>query len=966
MKNSDRRKFLGQGAALCGSTVLAACGGGGDRLYAGIPSASGGNPPDAGAPPVAPPGVAAQPALAAGQLDTNWTLVDLKGLSDTAADVSRLGYVADAAKGWVPATVPGTVLTSMVNNKTCPEPFYAKITTKAIPDTLWQTDYWYRTAFDVPLLAPGQRLWLQFDGINYIAEVWLNGTKVGTIEGAFRHGYFDVTGIQVASAGQRCDLAVRISPPPNSEDPLQPSYQSGVTRGGRNGGPSGKSLRDGPAFFCSSGWDWLPTIPDRESGLWRPVSWFTTGPVRIEEDLRIQTVVAADLSRADIHLSFTLDNGAGEALTGTVTGEIGGIQFRYDTTVPAGAKQTVALDPKTIPALSLAGPKLWWPNGSGDPSLHTLNLGFEIDGVVSDRQSRKFGVRKIEYTSAGTGGNVLAIVVNNRPIFIKGGNWGLDEALKRIPRQRIFNQVRLHRDANLNLIRNWAGQNANEDFYAACDAYGILVWNDFFSSSEGPPADNVPRYLDNVRDVIVHYRNHPSILLWCGANEGLPPDAIYNGVGDLIKTLDPDRLYLGYSGGKTGSAEPDGFSSGGPYHWVTPSQNFSKGIGSYAVPFRNEIGSYSIPTLEFVQSMLPRTSWECPDDFWADRDVNANGGNGGGAGYIATIGARYGAIVNLADFVRKAQLANFECIKAIYESYAASMLVTSSRVSSPTTGVVMWMTNPAQPSFVWQMYSHDLELHSSFFAVKRGCESVCVVMDAATFELTVVNQGGKAIGGSIDVRVLDLNGVESARAVQSFAGVAMASCQDVGNIKASIQKCDTDVCFVSLKMSDANGAPLSSNFYWLRKDGDDGSAGDGYSGGDYSSMDAMPAAAVSVAAQLAQSDDVTSRIGIQVANTGTAIALMLHLQLFDSTTGSRILPAFYSDNYLNLLPGASTELTIEVPHEAGKPPKNAAIRIDGWKLDRQNSRLGLAGVPVIFNENAMAVTGTKTFGACSG
>ncbi|QND52244.1 beta-galactosidase [Phyllobacterium sp. 628] len=952
---TNRRRFLLQSASVMAGGVLTACKDDNKAPPSKSTFDTPGQTPGGTEPalPVVLPEVPVMEKSLYGmtELTGTWTFQDVAVIPGiTGESLASASAPATMSK----ATVPGTVLTSLINNGAYPDPFYAHIVTDTIPDTLCHTSYWYRTELDTPVLKPGQRFWLRFDGVNYIGTIWLNGKSVGKIEGAFKHGYFDVTDIVAQSTGNKAYLAVRIDKLDYVEGVLKPDYNSGVTRGYRNGGPTGITLNNGPTFVCTSGWDWLPTIPDRDMGIWRPVAFFTTGALRVQ-DLRIQSVLSQDLSVAELTFDLMLDNRSPDDQIGLITGQIDTIEFQHQVQIPAGQSKVVTFTSNEIPQLKLLQPKLWWPNGSGDPYLYNVSLTVHAGGVVSDMRTLKIGVRRIEYTRTRNGAQELAITVNNLPILIMGGNWGLDEALKRIPRQRIFDQVRLHRDANLNLIRNWVGQSTGEDFYAACDEYGILVWNDFFYSSEGGSPQNVPRYLDNVRDTITHYRNHPSILLWCGGNEQKPPQELVDGVAKLVRELDPARVMLESS---AGDPMYRGYSSGGPYHWRTPLYHFSDGRGQSAVPFRNEIGSYSIPTLEFVQSMLPESSWECPDDYWADRDINANGGNGGGSGYIQLTAGRYGPIANLADFIRKSQLANYECIRAIYESYVAAMIgPVSAEVPDPTTGVVMWMSNPAQPSFVWQMYSHDLEQHSSFFAVKHACEPVHIVMSARSLDLVLANHTATKLSGSVDIGIYELNGTMSSRTTQNFSDVAPASFKNLVNIGSKVDAAVSEVCFVSLKVSDSKGGMLCENFYWFQKNRKDA---------DYTKLDTMEAASIAVSAKVAEKGKTMTTISARIENTGKSIALMVHLQLFDRTTKKRILPAFFSNNYLNLLPGASTQISIEVPHEEGKPLNTAAIRVDGWKLDRKLSDLDYSGeIPVIFNENAMATEqNPKTFALC--
>jgi beta-mannosidase len=930
--------------------------GGGVLAVAGDPATASAQPADARSADVRPAGQVQTSGLVSGEpIAGSWTFQATNEIPAASGEqlASSTGVTTMA-----PAVVPGTPLTSMIKNGTYPDPFYGKIVTDAVPDTLKDTDYWYRTEFDVPELAPGQRFWLRFDGISYSARIWLNGTSVGSIEGAFHRGVFDVTELIAraqrghSAAGRTAYLAVRIGKLDFTDPPSLPSYKSGVTRGGRNGGSTGATLKNGPSFFCTAGWDWLPTIPDRNMGIWQPASWFTTGQIRLE-DVAVDTTLSDDLRTAEVRLALTCDNATGKAVTATVTGTIDKVKIRHEITVEPGTT-SVSLTSDDIPGLKLVAPRLWWPNGYGEPYLYTLQLELAVGGAVTDERELKFGVRRIEYVDAD---QQLRITINNLPILVMGGNWGLDEALKRTPRERLRNQVRLHRDANLNLIRNWNGQSTTEDFFDACDDYGILVWEEFFFSSEGPAASNIQRDIDNIRDCIVNYRNHPSILLWCGGNEKAPPQEMVDALDRLVQELDPKRVSLTSSAGDTGTDAIKGFSSGGPYQWETPSSEFSlaRTRSTQSNPFRNEIGSYSIPTLEFIQSMLPESSWETPDDYWADRDVNGNGGNGGGAGYIALTESRYGEVQNLPDFARKSQLMNYECTKAIYEAPSSMMLgPSSSSVPDPATGVIMWMTNPAQPSFVWQMYSHDLEAHSSFYAVQHGCRRVNVIMDASTRDLVLANHTAQAVSGKITVEIRNLDGSVSSSTVVAASSVQPASVKTVANLSSGISAASSTVCFVRLTLTDAHAAVVAENFYWYDKSGSDKT---------YTDLDTMTPAVVSVSASAREVDKDQTEVTVVAKNTGSSVALMTHLQVFDKKTGARVLPVFCTDNYLNIVPGGSAQVKVVIPGMTDDLRTNLAIRVDGWKLDTAKSTLHGDGVQVVFNDNALATNpAKKTFG----
>ncbi|WP_037358084.1 glycoside hydrolase family 2 protein [Amycolatopsis orientalis] len=924
MTQVNRRRFLSGGIAVAGGGVLGAF---------GVPGTAGAAPE-------------ARPLAVGGEIAGGWTFVAADG---TSADGKVLASAENVA-GLKPAVVPGTPLTSMIANGEYPDPLYGHIVTDTVPDTLKDTGYWYRVAFRVPRLVPGQRFWLQFDGINYLGTVWLNGTRVGTVEGAFKRAVFEVTDI-VAKADGVAWLAVLVGKLDYTDPPALPSYASGVTRGGRNGGPTGITLKNGPTFFCTAGWDWLPTIPDRDLGIWQPVAWRTTGPVRVA-DVHVTSTLSPDLRTAEVEVELALDSAAGKSVV--VTGSLDGRGFRRTVGVPAGAS-SVVLTSKEVACLRVERPKLWWPNGYGEPYRYRLTVGVESGGQVHDERTVDFGIRRIEYTTpmrspSGATSNCLAITVNNLPILVMGGNWGLDEALKRIPRERLRAQVRLHRDANLNLIRNWNGQSSTEDFYAACDEYGILVWQDFFCSTEGPPAENIARDLANIRDCIVRFRNHPSILLWCGGNEGPPPQPLIDGLDALVAELDPQRAVLTSSAGDTGKNPIDGYRSGGPYHWVPPAQHFALNDGTQWPPFHNEVGSYSIPTLEFIRKMLPEASWERPDDFWADRDVNGNGGNGGGAGYLRLTAERYGEVRNLPDFARKSQMMNYECIRAIYEAPVAHM---RSAGPYPRTGVIMWMTNPAQPSFVWQMYSHDLEAHSSFYAVQHACRRVNVVLDARSFDVVVANHSPAVVRGGVEARFYGVDGVEFGRVSLPVGGVGAADRAVAGNVAALVRGGPDEIAFVRLALRDVRGAEVIRNFYWVESPGREA----GFAG-----LDDMPAAAVSVIAGVSPGPEGVS-VAVDVRNIGESVALMVHLQVYDVRTGERVLPASFSDNYLNLAGGEAASVRVQVDREQVRRHPEIGVRVDGWKIDQGASRLRGRGVAVTFNQEALAVRpGVPTFG----
>ena len=484
-------------------------------------------------------------------LASGWHLQDAAKVSQKGEQLSQASFTAE---NWYKATVPGTVLATLVDNGVYPEPLYGENNRPdKIPEALCRTDWWYRSVFAVPSSYAGRNIWLNFDGINYAAEVWVNGKKAGTVKGAFIRGRFDIT--SMVEPGKAAAVAVRISPQPH------PGVPAEHTLGAGNGPIGGISRLDGPTFACTIGWDWIPGIRDRASGIWQKVFLTATGPV-VVRDPRVTTDLP--LPRTDsalVEVQATVRNVTGLPQKGVLKGCFGDVAFEKPVELAAWSAQTVTFDAKTFPQLHLSNPKLWWPNGLGAPNLYSLHLSFETEGQVSDAQDTSFGIREITYDVPGS--DSLALSVNGVRVFCKGGNWGMDEALKRIPRARLEAQVRMHQLANYTMIRNWGGQSTSDDLYDLCDQYGILVWDEFFQFNTADPLD-LDLYLANARDKVLRIRNHPSIAVWCGRNEATPPKYLDDALRYLLTDLDPARWCQSNSGGGRGC------NSGGPYDWQTP------------------------------------------------------------------------------------------------------------------------------------------------------------------------------------------------------------------------------------------------------------------------------------------------------------------------------------------------------------------------------------------------------------
>ncbi len=827
-------------------------------------------------------------------LTNGWQLQSQANVSDSGNVISQANYQSG---GWYAATVPGTVLTTLVNNGVYPEPLYGT-NIDNISDSLCRTSCWYRTVFNLPASYADKQVWLNFAGINYTANVWINGSGVGSMQGAFTRGIFNIT--PYVNVGGTNALAVLITPEPNpgTRHIYTTTYVTPL---------GGDTEADGPSFFCTVGWDWLPTIPDRDSGIWQGVTVSESGPVVIQNPYVTSQLPLPATDSADLTIQATISNVTSTAQTGVLAGNIGGsISFQTNFSLLPYATQTLTFNRTNAPSLHILNPQLWWPNGYGAPNLYNLQLSASVGGMASDTKSVNFGIRQISYHLPGS--TNLALVVNGVPVIAKGGCWGLDEGLKRNSVARLDAEIHMHRLANFMMIRNWCGQSSSEDFYTLCDKYGILVWSEFWQAGWNPINTNL--FLANVRDTILRYRNHPCIAVWCGRNEAYPsPATIAAGDSNLVATLDPQCWYQAQSGsyqvGRDGGGGTKSGAQGAAYNWMPP-ENFYYVDG----PFKTEIGSVSIPTLEAIEAMMPSNDWQTINNDWAEH--NFTPGAMECDKYPSVIAARYGPFSNLADFVRKAQLANYEAFRAMYEGRFAKLF-------HPVTGVLTWMSNPAQPSFVWQLYSHDLEPNASLFAVQEACEPVHIMLNEKTGHLMVINNHPEALtGAKAHVAIYNLQGkIASESDVNVTAAPSAAT--DLGLL--ALPDNLSPVYFVKLELSDAAGKLVSDNFYWRAQPPHRD---------DLQALNTLPMVTLSIQAtnQIVGSNCV---ISVTMSNPAPVVALMTHLQLLQATSGQRVLPVFYSDNYISLVPGESRSLTVTAATDnlGGSLP---LLDVDGWNV----------------------------------
>ena len=870
---------------------------------------------------------------------SGWEMTDNTTLIESGKSVFDLSL---DTSDWYDATVPGTVLTTLVDQGVYPDPYFG-LNNMAIPDTLCRTEWWYRNVFELPAAAAQQRrVRLAFEGVNYVAEVFLNGRRLGNIEGAFVRAEFDITEI-VSRSGENV-LAVRIIPPRN---PGIPHEQSVVAGQGLNGGAL--SL-DGPTFISSMGWDWIPGIRDRNIGIWQDVRLLAGGDVAIGDPLVTTRLPdLPDTTRATVTIMVPIHNMSDKPVAGAIQIKLP-VPLSREYELGPGERKEIIFSPENYPALDIKNPRLWWPNGYGNPELYQLYMEIYQEEEFSDAKGFKFGIRELSYelmvatSDEGRGrvlytpsaaeepgrpvfdyvkrsnydrynqlptlaadadmsavtplpaddpvGPYLAIRVNGVRIFCRGGNWGMDDGMKRSGRERLEPYVRLHREAGFNIIRNWTGESTQESLYTLCDEYGMLVWNDFWITTDDTvePMD-VRLFMRNARDVVRRFRNHPSIAVWCPRNEGFAPRDMEKLLPAMMAVEDPTRHYHGQSR----FLNMDG---SGPWgYYKDPAKYYTDN----AKGFITEIGTYAVPTAETIRKFIGEADLWPINDVWAYHDLHHTTQNF--PDFMAAVN-RYGEPDGMEDFARQSQQVCYDAWRAIMEAW-------NSRMWGNTTGQILWMSHPAWPSMIWQTYTYDYETPGSYFGAKKACEPLHVQMNLDDSRIVIINSTRE------NRRGLTLK----AEAFDPSTGKIFYTRSGKFNAPAN----SLTECFIPelprglpelylMRISLSSGKKtVSVNDYWVAA-----------SDASYERMNWMGPAEVNTRIRKTKKG-----YDIEVTNDSDMTAIGVKLNAVEKQSGGIILPAYFSDGYFNLLPGEKRVITLELP---GDFKNGFGITASGYNL----------------------------------
>jgi len=851
-------------------------------------------------PATKPSGTATQTEF---ELHDHWTL-------QTSAKVETKGEVisttAFVPKGWHDVTVPTTVVAALVKDKTLPDPFFAtnlrlfpgvtypvggNFSLIAMqPDSPYAVSWWYRKQFAAPAAYSGKTVWLNFRGINYRANVWLNGKRIADsndIAGAWRTYEFNIT--KALKPGAENVLAVQVFAP--TENDLAITFV-----------------------------DWNPAPPDKNMGLWREVYLTASGPVALRYPTVVSKLNLPTNDSAQLTVTAQLKNGTAQPVKGKLKGQIGSVAFEQEVKLDANQTKDFTFTPDQFPQLVFANPRLWWPAQMGKPNLYSLTMAFEVNGSISDHSQTEFGIREVTSDINAIGGR--AFHINGKNILIRGGGWTPD-MMQRESSQRLHDEFRYVKDMGLNTVR-LEGKLETHEFFDIADREGILVmagWCccDFWERWTRWKPQDFEIAQQSLRDQIYRLRSHPSMIMWLNGSDNPPPPDVEQMYLNIEKELLwPNPVVSSATGKPTTVTGASGVKMSGPYEYIAPSYweedtpqgqpnrklcNAGGCGGAYGFNTETSMGP-AVPPIESIRAMVGKDHLWPIDEVW---NYHAGGGEFKTIQVFSTaLANRYGKSDSAEDFASKSQLQTYEGVRAMYEAF--------SRNKYQSTGVIQWMLNNAWPSMIWHLYDYYLRPGGGYFGAKRAMEALHPVYGYDDHSIWVVSsQYEDAKGLKLTTKIYNLDMTEKFSHEDSLDAGADSTAK-IFTLPEALPDL-SPVYFVTLRLTDSMGKLVGSNLYWLstKPETIDWAKSTWWmtptaSYADFTALAQLPKVKLKVT-------DRTERKGeesithVTIENPSKSLAFFVRLKVDKGTQGEEVLPVVWEDNYISLMPGEKREVT---------------------------------------------------------
>ena len=851
------------------------------------------------------------PALQTLSLHGAWQMQSSCVEKSTGESISRPGF---ETKQWHNAEVPGTVVGAQVTDKTLPDPNFG-MNLKTFPgislggtepfsnrdmpaDSPYRCSFWFRTKFASPAAFGKKSAWLHFLGINYRANVWLNGKKIADrtdVAGAYRTYEFRVD--ELLKKDGKNALAVEVFAPEKND--------LGLT------------------------WvDWNPTPPDKDMGIWREVFLSESGEVSLRSPF-ISSKLSADYSSAELTLSAGLRNSTNHPVDTVLHADVEGEHLSQPVQLAANETRIVTFAPDQFHRLKLAHPRLWWPYQMGEPALYTAKFRVEVRGEVSDSASVIFGIREVTSELTPKGGRLFK--VNGRNVLVRGAAWAPD-LLLRWSSKRVDADLAYVKHMGLNSIR-LEGKMDREEFFEKTDRLGLLVmpgwiccdmwehWSDWTPETKKIAAASLV-------DQITRLRNHPSVFVWLYGSDNPPPPDIENMYLGILKDLQwPNPSVSSASETPTKVTGNSGVKMTGPYEYVPPAYWLGDTQAGGAFGYNTETSpGPAIPMKESLAKFIPNDHLWPIDEYW---NFHAGGERFTTVDVFTDgLNRRYGTATSLEDYQRKAQASAYDNQRSMFEAYGRNKYVA--------TGVIQWMLNNAWPSLIWHLYDYYLVPGGGYFGTKKAQEIIHVQYDYNANSVSVVNgtyaplKGLKVMAKLFNIDAQPAATQEAAIDVDADAAAKAFDLPKPAGLSTTY--------FLKLELHDSAGKLVSDNFYWLSTKPDtmdwanrkDTVYTPQKEFGDLTGLNSLPQVAVELKAH-AHHESGKGTIRLKVKNPGASVAFQISGRLTRGKEGDDVVPIFWDDNYFSLLPGE--EKSISITYDTGDlEGREPVLEIGGFNI----------------------------------
>ena len=846
-------------------------------------------------------------------LNEDWKIQSSENVLSKGDEISAHTIISN---NWIPATVPSTVLGTLVDNKIYENPYFGE-NLKLIPTEIFKVPWWYVCNFNLTTTQAEKFALLHFDGINYKANVWLNGQLIANtdaVDGAFRRTTFDVSEY---INGENNILAIEVIPPQ-------------------------------PGDFSTGFVDWNPAPPDGNMGVFRPVVLHLHNGISLQNPFIQSKIDLTTLKEAELTISSEVINHTSESISGIIKGRIAEIDIEQKITLKANSKKTITFSPKYFPSLNIQNPKLWWPTSLGAPDLYQLDLQVEINATISDTSHTRFGIRDVE--DYWLNDIHRGYKINGQKLMIKGGGW-TDDLFLMDTDDKIEAQVKYVKQMNLNCIRLEGIWGKDQKLYDLCDEYGILLmvgWSCHWEHEVhlGVPVSErygsvyKPEHIHHIakawEDQVIWLRNHPSIFVWTVASDKVPITALEQKYKETFAKYDSTRPYLNSTGGVgsdqhiIGSEDVISEISGssgvkmlGPYAYTAPVYWFTDLKLGGAYGFNTETGpGAQVPQIESLKKMIPKEELWPIGDLWNYHcgryefaDLNR---------FTEAIDERYGPADTLENFDRKAQAMNYELMRPMFEAFQV--------YKKRSTGIIQWMLNAAWPKMYWQLYDYFLNPTGAFYATQKACSPLQLIYNYGNHQVYVVNDYLYDIRDfQAVIRIFDIHSNLLLEKVISVnvkpdSSTSLFEIEHIENLSLTY--------FLDLRLLDEEQNEISNNFYWLstKEEVLDYEADLGEFSyhtpskvyADLRLLNMLPKVNLVINYHFEETEE-GQKVMVKITNSSDKIAFLINLKLIDKRTGELILPVFWQDNFVTLLPnekrGISATFDLGVEGE---------LKVEGW------------------------------------